>query len=75
MFLHWSKKLGSVPTYAKDKDDHKEFIDCTTSGMLSILPFFLKSVELAVAPPGDFLPIWWLLVLVSKQGFFARRSH
>ena len=75
MFLQWCKKWRRVPTCTTDEDDGDKVVHCNISGMPSLwLPFFLQSVELTDVPLSDFLPPWWLSVLVSKWGFFAKEA-
>ena len=76
MCLHWSKIFGSVPICTTDKDDGDEDVDCNRGGTLSPMVSLLSRInELVDAPSADFLPPWWLSVLVSKWVFCPQEAQ
>ena len=76
MLLHCSKIFESVETCTKDKDDGAEVVDCNTSGMLSLMvPLLTRVNGTGGYTLVDFLPPWWLLLVVSNWGFFAKKAQ
>ena len=56
MLLHLPRNWEGFQPAKLNEDDIDEVLDCNTSGIPSLIaPFYLESVELADAPPDDFL--------------------